>query len=205
MISLGTIFTIGAVAAIGAVGYAVYRNADKAGGALSKVVETKLTNPIGDYLDSIAAGVTGAGTDTTINPATIVNPLPVAHAATPGLETLLDPTEAAAIESKYVEKAQTSARMILESFAPGSQDLLIKSASDIATKSQTPITTQAHSIVDQARVSVGGAEPLTNKFYRLFTMQNQPAPGYGGKILPLSKESISFYASKGIIAREVYL
>ena len=118
------------------------------------------------------------------------------------LLTILVTTKMTTIQSKYLPKAQESAKLILASFAPSSQEKLITSATAIAEKSATPALTQAYSIIDAARVSVGGKEPLTNKFYRLFTLANKP---YYDKVLPLSREAVQFYATKGVIAREVYL
>jgi len=53
MVSIGTVFTIGIVAAIAAGGYAVYRNADKIGGALSRGVEGYISNPLGSYFENL--------------------------------------------------------------------------------------------------------------------------------------------------------
>jgi len=58
MVSLGTFLTLGIIAAIAAGGYAVYANAGKIGGALSRGVETQLTDPLGNYLDTLWSNVT---------------------------------------------------------------------------------------------------------------------------------------------------
>lgn len=66
MVSIGSIFTLAIVGAVAVGGYALYRNADKLGGALSKGVEASVVNPLGNYLDNLfkipgaAAQVTGA-------------------------------------------------------------------------------------------------------------------------------------------------
>ena len=60
MVSLGTFLTLGAIAAIAAGGYALYRNADKLGGALSRGVETNITAPLGSYLDTLWQDVTNS-------------------------------------------------------------------------------------------------------------------------------------------------
>jgi len=57
MVSLGTFITLGAIAAIAAGGYAVYRNADKIGGALSRGVEQTLTKPLGDWADNLWSSI----------------------------------------------------------------------------------------------------------------------------------------------------
>jgi len=51
--ALGIILTVGIVGAVAAAGYAVYRNADKIGGAFSRGVETQLTVPLGNYLNNL--------------------------------------------------------------------------------------------------------------------------------------------------------
>jgi len=58
MVSLGTFLTLGIIAAIAAGGYAVYANAGKIGGAVSRGVETQLTDPLGNYLDTLWQNVT---------------------------------------------------------------------------------------------------------------------------------------------------
>jgi len=55
---LGIILTVGIVGAIAAAGYAVYRNVGNIGGALSRGVETQLTVPFGNYLDTLWRDVT---------------------------------------------------------------------------------------------------------------------------------------------------
>jgi len=213
MVSVGTFLTIGIIGAVGVLGYVLYRNADKLGGALSSVVETKLTNPFGDYLENLSNSFTGSGGATT--PAGATTPgdpsapafgfVQEAVAQTPDASTSITPQYAVTLTDKYGAVAQEKAKVALEMFAPTSQGILIDKATALAEQSPTPLLTQAYSIVDQARVSVGGAEPLTNKFYRLFSLSNKPAPGFEGKILPLSSEAVQAYAKLKIIAREVYL
>jgi len=208
MVSIGTVLTLGIIGAVSIFGYAVYRNADKLGGAVSRGVEKNVTAPFGNYFENLFADTPGNG-----NGASVPDPtkpafglLPEAEAPTPG-QVPLAPQEALAIESKYAAQAQRNAELILKSFAPTSQQKLITAATEIAKQSPTPITTQAYSIIDAARVSVGGAEPLTNKFYRLFTLANKPygAPSIQDRVLPLSREAVQAYAKVGVIAREVYL
>jgi len=59
MVSLGTIFTLGVVGAVIAGGYAVYRNSDKIGAALSRGVAAELTNPLGEWADNLWASIAG--------------------------------------------------------------------------------------------------------------------------------------------------
>jgi len=207
--NVGTILTLGIVAAVGIAGYAIYRNLGKVGTAVTASVTKSVSDPFGNWLDSIGGGATnGAGNGTSATPLDPTKPafgfLPEAQAPldTSGLYGI-DPKEATALEQKYGPKAQASAQLILKSFAPTSQQQLITTATALAEKSPTPILTQAYSIVDQARVSVGGADPLTNKFYQLFSLANKPL--FGGKILPLSKAAVQSYAGYGIVAREKYL
>jgi len=208
LVSIGTVLTLGIVAAVGIAGYAVYRNLGKVGSVVSQGVTKSVSDPFGNWLDSVlGSSKNGAGSGT----GAPLNPNAPAFGILPPVEAPLDtsgaygipPKEATSLEAKYGPKAQASAKLILQSFAPESQQQLIATASALAEKSPTPILTQAYSIVDQARVSVGGKEPLLNKFYQLFTLANKPISG--GKILPLSKEAVQFYATKGIVAREVYL
>jgi len=70
MVSLGTVLTVGIVAAIAAGGYAVYRNADKIGGAFSRGVEQNLTNPLGVWADSLWSGITKPTEGTNLSPST---------------------------------------------------------------------------------------------------------------------------------------
>lgn len=53
MVSVGTFLSIGIIGAIAVGGYALYRNADKAGGAVSRGVQTSITNPLGNYFDNL--------------------------------------------------------------------------------------------------------------------------------------------------------
>jgi len=199
-----TLLTVGIIGAVGIIGYALYRNAGKIGTVVSSGVEKTLTDPLSNYLDSLSGNVA-----TSVGGTSIPDPnkpafglLPEAIAQTPTGDVGITPQEGTSIEQKYGPKAQESAKLILQSFAPSSQEKLITSATLIAEQSPTPITTQAYSIIDAARVSVGGAEPLTNKFYRLFTFANKP---YDPRVLPLSREAVQAYAKVGVIAREVYL
>ncbi len=207
---IDAILTLGIVAAVGIVGYAVYRNLGKVGGAVTASVTKSVSDPFGNWLDSVISGTTNGASSGT-GGAPPLNPNEPAFGLLPEAQAPLDtsglygitPKEGTSLEAKYGPKAQASAKLILQSFAPESQQKLISIASALAEKSPTPILTQAYSIVDQARVSVGGLDPLTNKFYQLFTLANKPISG--GKILPLSKEAVLSYAKFGVVAREVYL
>jgi len=204
MVSIGTVITLGIVGGLAIVGYALYRNASSIGGAFSRGVTQNVTDPFGDYFENLFKdSTTNGGTPSVPDPTKpAFGLLPEAVAQKPTGDVGITPKEATWYEKQYLERAQTSARTILASFAPSSQEKLITTATAIAEKSATPLLTQAYSIVDQARVSVGGKEPLTNKFYRLFTLANKP---YYDKVLPLSREAVQFYAKQGVIAREVYL
>jgi len=204
LVSVGTILTLGIVAAVGIAGYAIYSNLGKVGTVVTAGVTKSVSDPFGNWLDSVIGGSkngagNGAGNGGIPSPLDV---LPTATAQLPTGDVGILPAEAASLQSKYLPMAQQKAKLILESFAPSSQQKLITAATLIAEKSATPALTQAYSIIDAARVSVGGKEPLTNKFYRLFTLANKP---FYDKVLPLSKEAVQFYATKGVIAREVYL
>jgi len=209
MVSIGTVLTLGIVAAVGVVGYAVYRNIGKVGTAVTSSVTKSVSDPFSNWLDNVISGTkNGASSGTGVTP---LDPNAPAFGFIPEVEAPLStdatlgitPTQAEKLTKKYLPRAQASAKLILQSFAPTSQEKLITIATALGEKSPTPALTQAYSIVDQARVSVGGKEPLLNKFYQLFTLANKPISG--GKILPLSKAAVQFYATKGVIAREVYL
>lgn len=65
MVSIGTVFTIGIIGAVAAAGYAVYRNADAIGAALSRGVEGYFTNPLGKWADDLFRNLsTGPGVST---------------------------------------------------------------------------------------------------------------------------------------------
>jgi len=65
MVSIGTVFSLAAIGAIIAGGYVVYRNFDKIGGAFTGVVEKNLSNPFGDWLDSLSGGLSVASAPST--------------------------------------------------------------------------------------------------------------------------------------------
>ena len=71
MVSLGTILTLGAVGAIIAGGYAVYRNADKIGGGISRGVEETLVTPLGKWADSLWSGIANSSQGPTSGPSSI--------------------------------------------------------------------------------------------------------------------------------------
>jgi len=205
MVKFDTLLTLGIVGAIGVIGYALYRNAGKIGDIVSSGLEKSLTTSFSSFFNGGTGdtpGPAGPGPSLPDPSKPAFGALPVATAQLPTGDVGITPSQAQKYEAKYLPGAQASAKLILQSFAPASQQKLITAATLIAEKSATPALTQAYSIIDATRVSVGGKEPLTNKFYRLFTLANKP---YDPRVLPLSREAVQFYATKGIIAREVYL
>jgi len=213
MVSIGTVLTLGIVAAVGIIGYGLYRNSAAVGSALSRGTQTNVIDPLGNYFNNLFGGSTN-GKAPTKSSAPLPTPLdprepafgflPEAVAQLPTGDTAISLAEATELSNKYLPKAKAGAELILKSFAVSSQEDLITTATQIAKQSPTPALTQAYSIIEQARVSVGGVEPLTNKFYQLFTLANKPY-GEAGKVLPLSKEAVQYYGGLGIVAREVYL
>jgi len=211
MVSIGTFLTVGIIAGASVLGYAVYRNLDKVGGALARGTQEKLTDPFSNYLENLFVSSPSNGGNA--KPANAPIPgdpsapafgfIPEAVAQTPTASTAITPEYSVTLTDRYGAVAQEKAKVVLEMFAPSSQNILIKKSTEIAKKSPTPLLTQAYSIVDQARVSVGGAKPLTNKFYQLFSLANKPL--FGGRTLPLSREAVQYYGKTGIVAREVYL
>jgi len=83
MVSIGTVITLGIIGAASIGAYALYRNADKAGGALSRGVEENISVPLGNWFDNLWQSVNplspGPGQDSPINPVTIFDPLPPAY------------------------------------------------------------------------------------------------------------------------------
>jgi len=57
MVSLGTIFTLGIIGAVSVGVYALYRNADKIGGAVSRGVEETFVNPLGNWADNLWSSI----------------------------------------------------------------------------------------------------------------------------------------------------
>jgi len=75
MVSFGTILGVIFAGAVAVGGYALYSNRDKLGGAVSRGVETNITNPLGNYFDSLWKGIDAVGStakaiDTTIKKTT---------------------------------------------------------------------------------------------------------------------------------------
>lgn len=107
MVSVGTIFSLAVIGAVAAGGYAVYRNTDKIGGALTRGLEKNVVSPFGNYIDNLwkDAGTNIVSTTTSSvqkqivkplenisNPLTVfTNPLPSAYATKPK-QTLPPPT-----------------------------------------------------------------------------------------------------------------
>ncbi len=56
MVSVGTIFSLATIGAIIIGGYTVYRNADKISGALTRGVTQSISNPFGNFIDSLWSG-----------------------------------------------------------------------------------------------------------------------------------------------------
>lgn len=109
MVSVGTIISLAIVGAVAAGGYALYRNADKAGGAFTRGVEKNISAPVGRYLDNLwkdtTSDIVDTATDTIAqkvieplknipNPTTLfTNPLPFAYGDSPKpIQTLPPPT-----------------------------------------------------------------------------------------------------------------
>jgi len=67
MVSIGTIISFGVIGAIIAGSYAVYRNSDKIGGALSRGLQTNITTPLGSWADSLFTNTSNNLPNTTQN------------------------------------------------------------------------------------------------------------------------------------------
>jgi len=71
MVGIGTIFTIGIIGAVIAGGYALSRNTDKIGSALSRGVEGYLTNPLGNWFDNLWTDITNVSSPATSGPSSL--------------------------------------------------------------------------------------------------------------------------------------
>lgn len=56
MVSIGTVLSIGIIAGVGVLGYALYSNAGAIGSALSRGVTKSVTDPIGSYFENLFTG-----------------------------------------------------------------------------------------------------------------------------------------------------
>lgn len=70
MVGLGTILSVGIAGAVAIGSYALYVNRDKLGGALSRGIETNITNPLGNYFDSLWAAIANPTKGTGLSPST---------------------------------------------------------------------------------------------------------------------------------------
>ena len=109
MVSIGTIFSLAVVGAVAAGGYALYRNADKVGGALTRGLEKNVSAPFSNYLDNLwkdtSSGIANTATHTVQkkiveplknipNPISLfTNPLPFAYGESGKTQPKLPPPE----------------------------------------------------------------------------------------------------------------
>lgn len=98
MSKIGAVVAIGVIGAIGVLGYVVYANAGKIGGAITRGVTQSITDPIGNFFDSLA--IPSASADTGPGPSTVAGetvPLP----DSPGT-TVTVPSSTRVLEDKTV-------------------------------------------------------------------------------------------------------
>ena len=196
-----TIATLGVIAAVGVIGYAVYRNAGKVGQVITQGAQRAVTDPFSNWLDNLLGGSNGNGNGngTPQQPPLLDDPnlLPEAAAPPPGLDPQGPPSAYAAL----LPGARKSAEQALSIWNPGSREQLLTQAEKLVTKSGSvvPELTLYQTIVDLTRTSVGGKDPLTNKFYDFIDTPEREA-------IPLSKEAVVYYrdVAKRYV-REVYL
>lgn len=224
--NFGNIFSLAAIGAVIAGGIALYSNRDKIGGAFSRGIETNLTNPLGNYFDNLWTGAPGNaappgapapnGNAPAVNPVTVLDPLPVATAQTATGDAGISPSNAQKLTDKYLPGATQSAKTALDyvqnprggTFTnTNAIEDFIKRVQTIGKATATPELSTNFAIVDEIRKSINnpGQDSSRNKFYNLFTLNNQPyAQGRIGTV-PLSQSAVLNYAKRGIIAREAYL
>jgi len=196
-----TLLTLGAIGAIGVIGYAVYRNAGKVGDLFAQSAQRAVTDPFSNWLDSLLGGSNGNGNGNGTSTAPPIleeyNLLPEAAAPPPGLDDPGPPSAYAAM----IPGAKKSAEAALRIWNPGSRQQILEKAAALTRQSGSivPELTQYQTIVDLTRVSVGGKEPLTNKFYDFIDTAEREA-------IPLSKEAVAWYRDvEKRYVREVYL
>ena len=197
------LLTLGAIGAIGVIGYAVYRNAGKVGDLFAQSAQRAVTDPFSNWLDSLLGGSNGNGNGNgrTTAPPLLEDPnlLPEAAAPPPGLDPQGPPSAYAAL----IPGAKKSAAQALSIWneASGSRKRIQELAEQATIKSGSvvPELTTYQTIVDLTRVSVGGKDPLTNKFYDFIDTAEREA-------IPLSREAVAWYRDvEKRYVREVYL
>lgn len=142
MVSIGTIFSLAIAGAVAAGGYALYRNADKVGGALTRGVEKNVSAPFGNYLDNLWKDTTTSVANTakhTVaqkvieplknipNPTTLfTNPLPFAYGNAPKSTPKLSPPTLKAVPTpsapKLTKPTESLAGWYYQNFAPGGRE-----------------------------------------------------------------------------------
>ena len=142
MVSVGTIFSLAFIGALAAGGYALYRNADKVGGALTRGVEKNVSTPVGNYLDNLwkdtTSGISNTATNTIAqkvieplknipNPTVaFTNPFPFAYGDTPKSTPKLSPPTLNARPTpgapKLTKPTESLAGWYYQNFARGGRD-----------------------------------------------------------------------------------
>ena len=141
MVSIGSIISLAVVGAVAAGGYALYRNANKVRGALTRGVEKNVSAPFGDYLDNLwkdtTTSVADTATDTITkkvidplknipNPLNVfTNPFPSAYAYTTSKPQLPPPTLIAKPTPNaptLIRPTESVAGWYYQNFAPGGRD-----------------------------------------------------------------------------------
>ena len=203
MVSVGTLLSVGLVAAVGIGAYAVYRNADKVGSALSTGFTRSVFDPFGDWLDNLFknGNGNGNGNGSGTAPPLLEDPnlLPEAAAPGPTTDPPLTVSQAEILTTKYLPGATKSASRALEFVNPGSVMRVRELARQAARNLSAPKLAEQFAIVDIIRESVGGAKPATNKYYDFMDTRKEEA-------IPLSREAVAYYRDVvGRNVREVYL
>lgn len=211
MVDAKIFLSLGVIAGIGVLGYAVYRNLDKIGGAFARGTTQSIIDPFGNFFENLFSssngGTNGNGTGPssiageTVNGVTIpadttVQKDKTVTSSTP--PTAVIPGAAAA--KSQTQKVSDYLTNLFGAFSASAQLQLLQEGAKVPTKTQFPAKEGLTNVINLALKSVGGTDP---KLYQLKTL--------GGKVWagtvpqPLSKQAVSFYATKGIIAHQIYL
>jgi len=197
MVSIGTILTLGIIGAIGVGGYAVYRNLDKIGGALSTGVEKSITDPLGNWLDNLFKDTPSSGVSGSTNTQ----------------EDIIVQAGGKVINTEFVDDPTKFNPPGVTNYGYPTSPYGIPTSPKV-TATPTPTGT-AFSV----ELFEGGAAPLPptppvikvngetfqQSLFKLLTLGGQCIGTTCVKPIPLSQSEIFSFAKQGQIAHEVYL
>jgi len=203
MVSIGTIATLGIVAAVGIAGYAVYTNLGKIGGAVSLGVTKSITDPFGIWLDNLfkttsTNGVTNTPQDIIVQAGGIApNPMFVDD---PNLfNPPCDNPGHGSVGHIHKECAPTQTPPHITVTPKPSGGSLISVDLYEGGAPPAPPVDPVYKINGQI------VESFPEKLYKLLTPGGQCIGTTCVKPIPLSTSEIYQFAIKGQLAHEVYL